>query len=577
MAEPRIDVRGANALWASVLVETLFRCGVTTAVISPGSRSAPLVFGFAGHPGFEAIPVLDERSAAFFALGIAKRKMKPVALVCTSGTAGANYYPAVIEAQEAGVPLLVLTADRPPELRACGSGQTIDQQKLYGSHVNFFHELAMPEASLSLLAYLRQTAAQAVQRSLVPWPGPVHLNVPFRDPLVPTADAQVAEAVRDVDWKGFFGHLVPPVRPSLSAAAPPVDASCRGVVIAGPAGWDDPGRFAEAAGRVSAKLGWPLLADGLSPCRNFAALAPHLVTRYDALLRTPEIAKELRPESVIVLGEWPTSKVLRAWANASDAEVLFVSERPDDRDALHGRTRHLTASVSSFAESLSTAKAASPYAALWAGYEGRAVAALDKALAEEEGLIEPKAAWILGRKLPQGAAISAASSMPVRDLEFVWPANDLNYRVYFNRGANGIDGTLSSALGVAHGGGPSALLTGDLAFLHDTNGLLLAKGLRGSLTVVVINNRGGGIFEHLPVAKFGPVFEDFFATPQEVVISKVCEAHGVPHFHVEDWSHFESLVAVLPSNGLRVLEIAADRKRDAEWRRATFAFVGKAR
>src|SRR5580692_3399325 len=191
MSPSSLDFRNVNALWGSVVAETLVRSGVVTAVISPGSRSTPLAFAFARHPGLEATPVLDERSAAFFALGIAKREMRPVVLLCTSGTAGANYFPAVIEAQEAGVPLLIITADRPPEMRACASGQTIDQQKLFGNHVNFYHELSLPEASEPLLRYLRQTMAHACARTGQPFAGPVHMNAPFRDPLVPVADAAV--------------------------------------------------------------------------------------------------------------------------------------------------------------------------------------------------------------------------------------------------------------------------------------------------------------------------------------------------------------------------------------------------
>src|SRR5687767_12138624 len=188
-----LDTRNRNSLWAGVLAETLARCGVRRAVIAPGSRSTPLTLAFASHPSIEATPVLDERSAAFFALGLAKHALEPVALVCTSGTAAANFFPAVIEAHESGVPLLVLTADRPPELRGCASGQTIDQQKLYGDYVNFYHELATPECTESLLRYLRQTVAHAVGRTLAPFPGPVHLNVPFRDPLAPVGDDGVTE------------------------------------------------------------------------------------------------------------------------------------------------------------------------------------------------------------------------------------------------------------------------------------------------------------------------------------------------------------------------------------------------
>lgn len=569
---PSLDLRNLNSLWGSVIAETLVRTGVGRVVVSPGSRSTPLAFAFARHPGIEAVAVLDERSASFFALGLAKQNMRPVVLLCTSGTAGANYFPAVIEAQEAGVPLVVITADRPPEMRACASGQTIDQQRLYGSHVNFYHELAVPEATLPLLRYLRQTVAHAVERACGPFAGPVHLNAPFRDPLAPTPDGGAAERfAAGVDWERFFEHLSPAAPLLVSSEIPAIEAAVRGVVIAGPALAADGAAHAASVGAIARRLGWPVLADGLSPARNHASLVPHLVTRYDAILRDPQAAQALRPQAVLCLGEWPTSKVLRSWVEASGAAVTFVTERPDNRDALHGPTRRVVASLQELAHALAGAQGVNPYERLWHEHEVRAAASLDARLAAEPALLEPKAAWLLGRLLPRFTAVSVANSMPVRDVEFLWPANDRGMRVFFSRGANGIDGTLSTALGVAHQGAPSVLLTGDLAFLHDANGLLLRPKFKGSLTVVVINNRGGGIFEHLAVAQFDGVFEEFFATPQEADIGRLCAAHGVEHVAVEDWAHFETLVSSLPERGIRVLELWTDRKRDAAWRKEAFA------
>jgi 2-succinyl-5-enolpyruvyl-6-hydroxy-3-cyclohexene-1-carboxylate synthase len=573
---PSLDFRNVNALWGSVVAETLVRSGVSKVVVSPGSRSTPLAFAFARHPAIEAIPVLDERSASFFALGMAKRDMRPVALLCTSGSAGAHYFPAIIEAHEAGVPLVVITADRPPEMRGCASGQTIDQHRLYGVYTGFYHELAVPELSLALFQYLRQTVAHAVERSLAPYGGPVHLNAPFRDPLVPTEDTGTTDAFgAAIDWDGFFAHLAPPAAVLAIAELPAFSQSVHGVIVAGPALTADPAGYAAAVGLIARKLGWPVLADGLSPVRNYAAAVPHLVTRYDAILRNAAAAESLKPEFVLCLGEWPTSKVLRGVIDSSGAQVVFVTDRPDNRDALHAATRRLVLPLSTLAEALPAADAPNGYEKLWAGHEARAQAALDLKLTSEEALIEPKAAWLLGRHLPKDTSLAVANSMPVRDMEFVWSANDSAVRVFCSRGANGIDGTLSTALGIAHGGAPTVLLTGDLAFLHDSNGLLLAPKFKGSLTVVLINNRGGGIFEHLPVAAFDPIFEEYFATPQEADFAKLCSAHGVAHVHVEDWSHFRALISSLPGHGIRVLEINTDRKRDAAWRKDAFASAGR--
>jgi 2-succinyl-5-enolpyruvyl-6-hydroxy-3-cyclohexene-1-carboxylate synthase len=576
MKPPELDSRNVNSLWGSVVAETLVRMGVTRAVVSPGSRSTPLAFAFARHPEVEALAVLDERSAAFLALGMAKRDMRPVVLLCTSGTAGANYYPAVIEAHESGVPLVVITADRPPEMRACASGQTIDQDRLYGGYVRLYHELAVPEASLPLLRYLRQTVAHAVERSLGPLAGPVHLNAPFRDPLAPVDDGGVAEAfAASVKWEEFFAHLSAPLPVSMVSEVPLFSHSVHGIIVAGPANPADPAAYAAAVGEISKRLGWPVLADGLSPARAHAGAVPHLVTRYDAILRSPGASESLRPEFVLCLGEWPTGKVLRAWLESSGAPVLFVTERPDNRDALHGSTRRVVAPLGVLAAALPAADAPNGYERLWAGMETRARAALDALLSPEEALVEPKAAWLMAKHLPAGSSLFAANSMPVRDMEFVWPANDRAIRVFFNRGANGIDGTLSTALGVAHNGAPAALLTGDLALLHDSNGFLLAPSFKGSLTIVLINNHGGGIFEHLPVAQFGQIFEEFFATPQEVDFARLCSAHGVTHAHVEDWGHFEHLLSASAPAGIRVLEIRTDRKRDAAWRKDAFASVAR--
>jgi 2-succinyl-5-enolpyruvyl-6-hydroxy-3-cyclohexene-1-carboxylate synthase len=570
---PVLDLRNVNALWAGVLVETLVRCGVRQAVVSPGSRSTPLTFALAGHPAIEAIPVLDERSAAFFALGLAKQRCEPVALVCTSGTAAANYLPAIVEAHESGVPLIVLTADRPPELRACASGQTIDQVKLFGGYVGFYHELAVPELLEARLRYLRQTVAHAVQRTLVPTTGPVHLNVPFRDPLPPLPDDGATERLATaIDWEHFFSHLAP-VNSAPPVTVPPrIVPDVHGVLVVGP---EQPGAldtFVVAVGEIARRLGWPVLADGLSPVRNHLARIPNLVTTYDLVLRHENAAERLKPEVVVCLGAWPTSKVLRAWIEASGATIWQVAERPDNRDALHGRTRSVAMSLPMLASLLPVAVDENGYQRMWARYEAKLRPLLDARLAAETALFEPKAAWLLARHLPAGTTLFIANSMPVRDVEYVWPAGDRAIRPVCNRGANGIDGTLSTALGVAHGAEqPAVLLTGDLALLHDTNGFLLRTKFRGGLTIALINNRGGGIFGHLPVAQFEPPFEEFFATPQEVEFGKLCATYGVEHVPVRDWAHFTALVSTLPATGIRVLELATDRKSDAAKRKAWFA------
>lgn len=567
-----LDFRNTNTLWCSVLVETLVRCGVRQAVISPGSRSAPLTFALAGHPAIEAIPVLDERSAGFFALGLAKQHRRAVALVCTSGTAAANFLPAVVEARESGVPLLVLTADRPPELRDCHSGQTIDQVKIYGAYVNHHHECAVPQASVAMLRYLRQTVAHACERTLLPAAGPVHLNCPFRDPLVPVRDKSPLPAPKEL--QGFFDGLTVASSPGDLSPAPVWAARRwreRGVIVVGPTEAASGENFAENVGRISRALGWSVLADALSPLRMHDRQAGHLVVHYDTLLRNETLAAALRPKQVICVGGWPTSKVLRAWLQLSDPEVVLVTERATNEDALHLRTSMARCTLAEWSHGFTGRSVPSAFTREWLDADKRVGRALSHRLETVRGLIEPVWPAVLAEHLPARTACFLASSMPVRDAEYFWPAGRRGQRIYFNRGANGIDGTLSTALGVAHGGSPAVLVTGDLTLLHDTNGFLSVPKFKGSLTIVLINNNGGGIFEHLPVAQFQPPFEEFFATPQHIDFARLCATYGVAHTVVKNAAQLARLVAKLPRHGVRVLELRTDRKHDAAWRKETFA------
>ena len=598
MPASSLDFRNTNSLWCSVVVETLARLGLRHAIVCPGSRSAPLTFAFARHPQIEAIPVLDERSAAFFGLGLARQHRRATALVCTSGTAAANFLPAVIEAYESNVPLLVITADRPPEMRDCGSGQTIDQQKLYGGYVNYYHELAVPEAKLELLQYARQSIAHAFERTQCPFAGPVHLNAPFRDPLPPVEDG-LAEKLRDrIDPETFFSHVGPVaigsgegLRSSCaveetglreksgteSPASRLLHGSQRGVIVAGPAQPAEPGAYCAAVARLAAAVGWPVLADGLNPLRNHAAANPRWVVNYNAVLRSAAVAARLKPEVVLGLGDWPTSRQLRQWLQGADAETWIVAADSRNHDPFHGRTRHLRCSVEALAADFpGNGREPTAYAAEWFRADLAAGHALGDRLSTLGVFFEGSVSWLLSQHLPSGTPIFLASSMPVRDVEFFWQPNDRGCRPYFNRGANGIDGTLATALGVAQGNQPAVLLTGDLALLHDTNGFLLRPKLQGSLTIVLINNRGGGIFELLPVAKFDPPFEEYFATPQEVDFGRLCSAYGAEHVLVRDRAHLTALTSELPKTGLRVLEVRTDRKRDAALRRELFGAAAQA-
>lgn len=578
-----LDFRNTNTLWSSIIAETLKRLGLTTAIICPGSRSAPLTVAFAQHPEIEAIPILDERSAAFFALGVAKRSHVPAALVCTSGTAGANFYPAVIEASESQVPLLVLTADRPPELRDCHAGQAIDQQKLYGSYPNWQAELALPSQKIGMLRYLRQTIVQAVKRSLFSVPGAVHLNVPFREPLAPTPQPDTLNS--QLHQEDFFaGITLNPYPHSCTgdSASRPYSSllstwkQCeRGIIIAGVAQPQHRQEYCQAITHLSQSLGWAVLAEGLSPVRNYANLNPYLISTYDLILGNPQLSQKLAPEMVIQLGALPTSKELRAWLNSTQPQRWIIDPSPENFDPLHGKTTHLHLSVEQLATTIpplaKQESVSSDYLHQWRDAETQLRQALDKTMATTDTLFEGKAAWLLSQTLPPATPLLIANSMPVRDVEFFWKPNNSGIQPFCNRGANGIEGSLSTALGIAHHHQSSVMLTGDLALLHDTNGFLQRNRFTGHLTIVLINNNGGGIFEMLPISQFEPPFQEYFATPQEIDFAQLCGTYGIEYKRITNWQQLQALLNPLPEKGIRVLEIPTNRREDAKWRQENMA------
>ena len=563
-----LDFRNTNSLWASIAVETLARLGLQTAVTCPGSRSTPLTFAFARHPKVETLPILDERSAAFFALGCAKRQFRPVALVCTSGTAGANFYPAAIEAYESGVPLLIFTADRPPEMRDCASGQTIDQQKLFGRFTKHYSEMAVPETAPVMLNYLRQTLVNGWGQAISPKAGPVHFNCPFRDPLPPLSDGKTERFQTKLDQAQFFRSVTPPdaIAPQTQSIPSGLWAQTeKGVIIAGPAISAFPKRYCEAMEAFSDALDWPILAEGLSPLRNHAQISSTIISTYDLILRDAKRADALIPETVIQFGPLPTSKVLRQWLQKHQPQRWVVGNR-QNLDPLHGPTRFLCAEVEQLADNFRNRGALAHqrnYRQQWLKYEQLVRHSLNDRLATEPALVESKIVWLLSQHLPKNTPLFIANSMPVRDVEYFWPTNDRQILPMFNRGANGIDGTLSTAMGMAHHNRPAVLLSGDLAFLHDTNGLLNAAQVHGHLTVVVINNHGGGIFDGLPISQFEPEFEKYFATPQAVNLFSLCKAYGVAHRLIVEVKDFVDCIENLPAQGMRILEVVCDRKQSA--------------
>jgi 2-succinyl-5-enolpyruvyl-6-hydroxy-3-cyclohexene-1-carboxylate synthase len=554
--------------------DELARCGVREACTSPGSRSSPIVLALAREPRLRCYSHVDERCAGFFALGAAKAAGRPVAITCTSGTAAANLAPAVIEAHEARVPLVVLTADRPAELREIGAGQAIDQIKLYGSAAKWFFDVGTHAATPERMRWMRMLACRAVWTALEGRPGPVHLNFPLREPLV--APGELGEDPQPGRADG---------RPWLLRSTPGEDAAAAGRALAivardahrpvVVAGREEPGL--EAIAPACERLGWPLLADPLSGARRGGAAIAH----YDALLRHAPFTVARRPDLVIRCGDLPTSKPLRAWLDGLDERVVQLGFDPHAAWQDPGASLQLVLAAGA-APTLTAAAEHAPSAdpdwlRAWRDADARAARAIDATLGDD-ALSEPRVARELCALLPAGATLFVASSMPVRDVESFAAVRDDAPRVLCNRGANGIDGTVSSAFGAAAvAEGPVALLVGDVALAHDIGGLLAARRLGLALTIVVVHNDGGGIFEFLPLASARDVFEEHVATPHGLDFEHAAALYGCTFERAGDVAQLRDRVGeALAAPGTSIVEVRSDRAANLALHRELSAAVAAA-
>ena len=500
-------------------VEELYRCGMRHAVTSPGSRNAPLALTLAAQEGVEAVSVLDERSAGFVALGMAKASGRPVAVTCTSGTAAANLHPAVVEAWEARVPLVVPTADRPAELREVGAGQAIDQIKLYGSAAKWFVEVGTHDPGRDTAIHHRALACRAYWTAAGGRPGPVHLNFPLREPLAPAP-----EELDAADWQGRASgrpwtelreRSSAPHADDVHAVAERIAAEPRGVIVCGPTG--EP--VAERAARLAAETGWPLFAEPTSGVRCGDHDRSHVIAHYDVLLRVEDFARDHAPGVVLRIGDMPTSKPLRQFVAESSQIVI------DPHGAWHEPTRTaeliLQAAAAPALDALASAVEMRTAArdAAWTGRWREADARVWAAVEAAPDGFEGKVLATLEPELPDEAVVWVSSSMPIRDVEAYFPQSAKRLRFLANRGANGIDGVVSSAMGAAIATGLSTwVLIGELALQHDAGGLLAARRAGVDLQIVCINNGGGGIFDFLPVAEHADpaAYETHIATPSDV-------------------------------------------------------------
>jgi 2-succinyl-5-enolpyruvyl-6-hydroxy-3-cyclohexene-1-carboxylate synthase len=561
-----VDPTNANTALASAFAEELARGGLRQAVVSPGSRSTPLALALWRQPEIEVTVIVDERSAGFFASGAAQASGVPVALLCTSGTAVANYHPAVYEADESALPLVVLSADRPPELRGIGAGQTVDQIKLFGSSVRWFCEVGTHEADDDGLLHYRSVACRALTAARGETrPGPVHLNLPWREPLAPVAVEGAVTATDPLALQGRAGRPLTAVtridlEPSaflLEEMAGHIGDAIAGVIVAGRQ--LDP-ELREPLAHLARVSGFPILAEPTSQLRCGPHDRSHVVASYDLLLREERFARSVVPDLVLRFGEMPTSKPLRAWLAASGASEIVIDplggwNEPSNRAAAILRADP-TELASGWAARLEKEERGAPER--WIAAETAAQAALTAELEGADRLAEPALHRALGQAHGDGDLVYTASSMPIRDQEAFLAAESTDVLFLANRGANGIDGLVSSGIGAAHARGrPTTIVTGDLGLLHDIGGLAALRDVSTPVRIVVIDNDGGGIFHFLPQeqALAGEEFEALLGTPRGVDVAKAAALFDLPHRRLQSLADLPDALAA----GTGLIEVRTDR------------------
>ncbi|MCX7621019.1 MAG: 2-succinyl-5-enolpyruvyl-6-hydroxy-3-cyclohexene-1-carboxylic-acid synthase [Acidimicrobiales bacterium] len=545
-----------TATFCATLVDEWVRWGVTDAVVCPGSRSTPMTLALARDARLRVHVFHDERSAGFAALGIGLATGRAALVLTTSGTAAVELHPSIVEAHHAKVPLLAVTADRPPELRDVGAPQTIDQSAIYGRTLRWYCDPGVPEWSAR--RSWRSLASRAILEATGSPPGPVHLNLPFREPLVGTALEFPPGRHAGHPWTRA------PVRPASFAsdaaeALAGALAGRKGVIIAG-GGIDDP----ESVHELAAAVGWPVLADPRSGCR---LPLPTTIAHFDALVRCPEFVEAHAPEVVLRFGALPASKALGSWLASLDAWQVGVDADGTLIDPDRNLSCVIASSPGELAAALSTwvkgEAASSDRLAPWERADAEASAVIGRLLADERSLTEPAIARDVVAAVPAGGSLVVSSSMPIRDVEW-YSAPRAELTVYSNRGANGIDGVVSTAVGVALAtGGPTVALVGDLAFVHDTNALVASGSRTLDLVVFVVDNGGCGIFEFLPQSRMldRNLYEQLFMTPHRTDLRKVAEAHHARYVEVGEVTAIgPTLKAALATGGVHVLVAHTDAR-----------------
>jgi 2-succinyl-5-enolpyruvyl-6-hydroxy-3-cyclohexene-1-carboxylate synthase len=557
--------------YLAAFIEELVGNGVDEVVISPGSRSTPLALLFAHHPRVTTYINVDERSGAFFALGIAKAKKKPVAILCSSGTAGANYYPAVIEARYARVPLIVLTADRPHELREVGAPQAINQIDLYGKHVKWSVDMALPESIPSMMQYARSSAVRGVAISTGNPEGPVHYNFPFREPLIP--DLRRVEFSKEKPGKRVLQgdrQLSPAFQHELQEE---IMKSERGIIVCGPGLSED---AVQSIVRFAEEYSLPIVADPLSFVRSGSHSKDNIIDCYDTFLRIDEFKKSFHPDLIIRFGAMPVSKALMLFLKSlPDIPTWVVSKGEEWQDPTARGTDYIHCEENLFCQSFmeQSGRKNMDWLHHWKGINKQTKDLLEKG---HQSWDEGMAVHQLIQHLPEGSTLFSSNSMPIRDLDTYFFTNDRSLRIFANRGANGIDGVVSTALGMSTKSHSMYLLIGDLAFFHDLNGLLTARKYQLDMTIVVMNNNGGGIFSYLPQASDQTHFEDLFGTPMDLEFAHAAKLYGAHYFHVTSENEFvPALQESEQTKGIKIIEVMTNRVENVANHRKLWNFVSR--
>jgi len=564
--------------YIAALVDEFYQLGVRHAVFSPGSRSTTMAMLFKEHEGFETYMNIDERSASFMALGIAKAHKEPTVLVCTSGSAVAHYLPAILEAQYTGIPLVVLSADRPHTLLHVGAPQTVDQHKIFGTAVNYFEELAVPQES-HYYTYPRQVARKAYMKAMDTKKGPVHINVPLFEPLVPELSRNHFEAGRSSfkvvkpNYSSVFGC---DNRNNLTHINNAIDIAHgndgtneindllkryeRILILAGPQIDIDEAETIRSFGEA---LQAPILADPLSNVRG-CSTSKVVISTYDALLAGQALWNELKPDCVIQFGQIVVSKrVQQMIASWTDVEYIEVNPTMDSMNPTGKTTMHMQASIDVFTHLHGKNNSSDTYLNIWRRLDQAGKKQLSLAI-DEPHCFEGRTIRELQKKIPEDGQIFVANSMTIRDFDYFWFSGESKAVLYGNRGVNGIDGTISTALGLAVNGRPTYLVTGDLSLFHDLNGLAVAKTHNLNLTIILHNNDGGGIFEYLP-QKGTKHFDYLFSTSQGLDYSGAAKLYGCGYTKISSPDELSSVLAKIgQESGVHIIEIPTNREYSRE-------------